>query len=269
MGISRGISLGILALWVLRNKAVQTLIHNYRDESRSVCWRSSAISSPSDLLGCKVLPCRAGRVPERWGVSCILVSISLRRSCVSAGPCETSRQSRADDPEAAVFWSRSFLRSSWFRRGSSATYISHFSFCSFQCFFQKEGVNIICLWTSHEIHRSWKGRNTFTLCSISASSLLLGVFRIYWSSRCLEICLGLIIFLLTYRASLSSNQFSPNLDWVPSWKTVFPSEVLSLGHYFILLSDLYGFLTFVFSPFGKCHSWNAWKEHGEKNPHFI
>lgn len=35
---------------------------------------------------------------------------------------------------------------------------------------------------------------------------------------------GFIIFLLTYRASLSSNQFSPRLDWVSSWKMVFPSQ---------------------------------------------
>lgn len=148
---------------------------------------------------------------------------SPRRSHVSAGPCEISRQSWADDPDTIVFWSPPFLRICWFWRGSSTTSISHFSFCSLWCFCQR-GFNRICLQTSHEVHRSCKRRNIFTPCSISMLSLLLGVFRIYWSSRCLEICLGLIIFLLTYRASLSRNQFSPSLDWVSSWKMVFPSE---------------------------------------------
>lgn len=35
---------GVLVLW-LRNKTVQTQMHNYRGESESRGWRSSAISS--------------------------------------------------------------------------------------------------------------------------------------------------------------------------------------------------------------------------------
>lgn len=36
---------GVLVLWLRRNKIVQTRIRNYRGESGSRCWRSSAMSS--------------------------------------------------------------------------------------------------------------------------------------------------------------------------------------------------------------------------------
>lgn len=80
-----------------------------------------------------------------WGVC-----HSPRRSHGSAWPCEISRQSRADNPGAACFDPRLFKGF----LGSEE--------CLAQPLSPVSVFNKTCLQTSHGIHRSCKGTNTFT-----------------------------------------------------------------------------------------------------------
>lgn len=144
---------------------------------------------PFDFLDWKVSRCKAGRAT--WVLSDLVyvgVCHSPRRSHGSAWPWEISRQSRPDNPGAAVFWSPSFLRVSWFWGVSSTTFVSCFSFYPLQCFCQggfliKPVFRLVMEYTGHARGQTPSPRAW-------ALSLCLRSFQDLLSSGCQEFAWG-------------------------------------------------------------------------------